>query len=931
MKSECIVVKGAREHNLKNINVTIPRNRLVVITGLSGSGKSSLAFDTLYAEGQRRYLESLSSYARQFLEKMEKPDVDSIEGLSPTIAINQKATSHNPRSTVGTVTEIYDYMRVLFARCGEVFCTECGKRITSQTVQQITDEIMRLPEGSRIAILSPLVRGRKGEYRKLLSDLLKNGFARVIVDGEMRELEDWENIELDRNKKHEIDLVVDRLLVEKDAHRRIADSVEIALRYGKGLMKVKVYHDGEESEEIFSEHFACPNCGISFPEITPRMFSFNNPYGACPACGGIGYLTFIDPGLVAPDWSKSIQEGAIVLWEEEGSHLYNRVKKQLERMGIPTDVPLEKLSEEERKVVFYGKDEFEGVITFLERKLNSEYWWERDEVASFMATKTCPQCNGDRLRKESLAVKIRGLSIGDLSRLTISELKRFFADLQFSGTQEAIAEPLLREIRSRLAFLEEVGLDYLTLNRPASTLSGGESQRIRLATQIGSGLVGVLYVLDEPTIGLHPRDNQKLIATLKKLRDLGNTVVVVEHDEETIKSADYVIDIGPGAGENGGRIIALGTPQEIMNNPQSLTGLYLSKKREIPVPAHREKPKDAWLLIKGARANNLKNIDVKIPLGLLVGITGVSGSGKSTLMEEIIYKALAQRLYHSKVEPGKFEAMLGSENIDKVIVIDQSPIGRTPRSNPATYTGVFTEIRNLFAKLPESKARGYKAGRFSFNVKGGRCEHCQGNGVIKVEMHFLPDVFVTCDQCKGKRYARETLDIKFKGKNIAEVLDMSVSEALRFFERIPTIRRKLELLERVGLGYIKLGQPATTLSGGEAQRIKLARELGKVATGRTMYLLDEPTTGLHFADVEKLLKVLMELRSKGNTVLVIEHNLDVIKSCDYLIDLGPEGGEKGGYIVAEGTPEEVAENPKSYTGQFLKEVLKLENREVCPV
>ncbi len=931
MKSEYILVKGAREHNLKNIEVKIPRNQLVVITGLSGSGKSSLAFDTLYAEGQRRYLESLSSYARQFLEKMEKPDVDFIEGLSPTIAINQKATSHNPRSTVGTVTEIYDYMRVLFARCGEVFCPECGKRITSQTVQQITDEIMQLPKGSRIAILSPLVRGRKGEYKKLLSDLLKNGFARVIIDGEMLELEDWENIELDRNKKHEIDLVVDRLLVEKEAHRRIADSVEIALRYGKGFMKVKIYHEKGEREEIFSEHFACPQCGISFPEITPRMFSFNNPYGACPACGGIGYLTFIDPGLVAPDWSKSIQEGAILPWEDESFYSKNRVKKQLERMGIPTNVSLEKLSEEERNIIFYGKGEFEGVITFLERKLNSEYWWERDEVAPFMATKTCPECKGDRLRKESLAVKIKGFSIGDLSRLTIAELRKFFTNLRFSGNQKIVAEPLLREIRSRLTFLKEVGLDYLTLNRPASTLSGGESQRIRLATQIGSGLVGVLYVLDEPTIGLHPRDNQKLIGTLKRLRNLGNTVIVVEHDEETIKSADYIIDIGPGAGEEGGQIIALGTPQEIMNNPRSLTGLYLSKKREIPVPIRREKPKDAWLIIKGARANNLKNIDVKIPLGLLVGITGVSGSGKSTLMEEIIYKALAQKIYHSRTEPGKFETILGSENIDKVIVIDQSPIGRTPRSNPATYTGVFTEIRNLFAKLPESKARGYKAGRFSFNVKGGRCEHCQGNGVIKVEMHFLPDVFVTCDQCKGKRYARETLDIKFKGKNIAEVLNMSVSEALRFFEKIPAIRRKLELLERVGLGYIKLGQPATTLSGGEAQRIKLARELGKVATGKTMYLLDEPTTGLHFADVEKLLKILMELRSKGNTILVIEHNLDVIKSCDYLIDLGPEGGERGGYIVAEGTPEEVAENPKSYTGQFLKEVLKLENREVCPV
>lgn len=935
MKDGAITIRGAREHNLKNIDLEIPRNRFVVITGLSGSGKSSLAFDTIYAEGQRRYLESLSSYARQFLERMEKPDVDSIEGLSPAIAINQKVSSHNPRSTVGTVTEIYDYMRVLFARCGKVFCPQCGKPITRQTVQQITDEILALPQGSRVFIMAPLVRGRKGEYRKLLADLFKNGFARVRINGEIVDLEEWENVELDRNKKHDIDLIVDRIVIEEDIDRRVSDSVEIALRYGKGVLKIGIWKEGEITERLFSERFACVDCGVNFPEITPRMFSFNNPYGACPRCSGLGFLTFVDPDLVVPDYSKSIEEGAIVPWDNLDPENYwgGRIRRILTARGISLQRPFGELTEEERNFILYGGDGFEGVIPLLERKLESaQDWWEQEEIAPFLSMKVCPECNGDRLRKESLSVKIQGFSIGDLSRLTIGELLEFFENLHFSGNEAVIAEPVLREIRSRLGFLKEVGLEYLTLARSAATLSGGEAQRIRLATQIGSGLVGVLYVLDEPTIGLHPRDNQKLIAILKKLRDLGNTVIVVEHDAETIRSADFVIDIGPGAGDQGGRVVATGSPQELMEHPESLTGMYLSGRKRIPVPARRKPPQGAWLVVRGARANNLKNITVRIPLGLLVGITGVSGSGKSTLLYDILYRGLSRILHGSKESVGDHDAIEGVEHIDKVIVIDQSSIGRTPRSNPATYTGVFTDIRTLFASLPESKARGYKPGRFSFNLKGGRCEACQGNGVIKIEMHFLPDVFVTCEQCQGKRYGRETLDIKYKGKSIADVLDLSVDEAMVFFENVPSIRRKLEMLQRVGLGYIKLGQPATTLSGGEAQRIKLARELGKVATGRTLYLLDEPTTGLHFADVEKLLAVLFELRDRGNTVLIIEHNLDVIKSCDYLIDLGPEGGDRGGYIVAQGTPEEVAQVPSSYTGQFLREVLFAERRnELCPV
>ncbi|MGQ9748009.1 MAG: excinuclease ABC subunit UvrA [Candidatus Caldatribacteriaceae bacterium] len=932
---EKIIIKGAREHNLKNIDVEMPRNRLIVITGLSGSGKSSLAFDTIYAEGQRRYLESLSSYARQFLEKMEKPDVDRIDGLSPAIAINQKATSHNPRSTVGTVTAIYDYMRVLFARCGHVFCPQCGRPIASQTIQQITDEVLSLPEGTRVLIMAPLVRGRKGEYRKLLGDLLKNGFVRARINGEMVELEDWENVELDRNKKHEIDLVVDRVVVEKDSERRIVDSIEIGLRYGKGIVKIGIIKDDSWEEHLFSEHFACVDCGINFPEITPRMFSFNNPYGACARCSGLGFLSFVDPLLVVPDWSKSIREGAVEPWREidPDSFLGMKIQRALRERGISTEKAFYELSEEEKNFILYGDDHFEGIITSLERKLNNaSEWWEQEEISRYLSSQLCPECHGDRLRRESLSVKIQGFSIGELSRLTVEELVDFFEKVHFEGNESVIAETILREIRSRLGFLKEVGLDYLTLNRSASTLSGGEAQRIRLATQIGSGLMGVLYVLDEPTIGLHPRDNQKLIAILKKLRDLGNTIIVVEHDAETMKSADFIIDMGPGAGDRGGEVVALGSPEEVMNHPLSVTGLYLSGRKNIPIPFHRKKPGKEWFSIQGARANNLKNITVNIPLGLLVGITGVSGSGKSTLLYDVIYSSLS-RIFHQKSKDLRgCEAMEGVEYLDKVIIIDQSPIGRTPRSNPATYTGVFTEIRSLFAKLPESRARGYAPGRFSFNVKGGRCEACQGNGVIKIEMHFLPDVFVTCEQCKGKRYARETLDIRYKGKNIAEVLDMSVEEAFHFFENIPTIRRKLEILLRVGVGYLKLGQSATTLSGGEAQRIKLARELSKIATGKTLYLLDEPTTGLHFADVEKLLSVLLELRSKGNTVLIIEHNMDVIKSCDYLIDLGPEGGERGGYVIASGTPEEIAQVPGSYTGQFLREVLGVEkNKELCSV
>jgi excinuclease ABC subunit A len=929
-----LLIKGAREHNLKNIDIEIPHHKLVVITGLSGSGKSSLAFDTIFAEGQRRYLESLSSYARQFLEKMEKPDVDLIEGLSPAIAINQKASSHNPRSTVGTVTEIYDYMRVLFSRCGKVFCPQCGKPIARQTIQQIVDEILSYPDGTRIVILAPLVRGRKGEYKKLLNDMLKNGFARSLVDGELIELEDWDSLNLDRNKKHNIDLVVDRLTTSSEEQRRLADSIEIALRYGKGLVKIGLVADGMQMEErIFSEHFSCPDCGISFPEVTPRMFSFNNPYGACPDCSGLGILNFIDPGLVIPDWSKSLDQGAIIPWNryDENHYSMNKIKRFLRDKGIAFKVPFQNLSENDRQLILYGDEDGDGIISYLEKRMKAaESWWEMDEVARFMATRTCPSCQGNRLRPESLSVKIQNQSIGDLSRYTIGDLENFFITLKLSKQDELIAATLLREIQARLHFLVEVGLSYLTLSRSAMTLSGGESQRIRLATQIGSGLVGVLYVLDEPTIGLHPRDNQKLIQTLKRLRDLGNTVIVVEHDAETMKNSDYLIDMGPGAGEKGGEVIAIGTPVEIMCNQKSLTGQYLSGKKEIPIPLERKNPQE-WLVIRGARANNLKNIDVKIPLGVMVGLTGVSGSGKSTLMEDVLYRSLSRIFYHSLAEPGDHDTIEGIESIDKVIVIDQSPIGRTPRSNPATYTGIFTEIRNLFAQLPESKARGYRPGRFSFNVKGGRCEACQGNGVIKFEMHFLPDVFVTCEYCKGKRYARETLDVTFKGKNIAEILDMSVDEAAVFFENIPVVRRKLAVLQRVGLGYIKLGQSATTLSGGEAQRIKLTKELSKIATGRTLYLLDEPTTGLHFADVEKLLDVLLELRRRGNSILIIEHNMDVIKCCDYLVDLGPEGGDQGGQLVAEGTPEEVASNPASYTGFYLREVLKIERKEFCQV
>ncbi len=927
-----ILIKGAREHNLQNIDVEIPRQKLVVITGLSGSGKSTLAFDTIYAEGQRRYLESLSSYARQFLDRMEKPDVDSIDGLSPAVAINQKASSHNPRSTVGTVTEVYDYMRVLFARCGEVFCPQCHKKVSKQTVQQISEEILSLPEGSRVMILAPLIRGRKGEYRKLLSNMLRNGFARARVDGEVMELEEWESLELDRNRKHEIDLVVDRLVVQREQERRVADSVEIALRYGKGLVRMIVVEKaGNDEERFFSEHFSCPECGISFPEITPRMFSFNNPYGACSRCSGLGSLSFVDPALVVPDNTRSIEEGAVLPWEamDEDDFRTHKIRKKLQDNEISLTVAFRELTEKQQAFVLYGNNGFEGVVSLLEKKLSrASTWWEQEEVAPFLAQRLCPECGGTRLRRESLAVKIEKWSIGDLSRLSIGELQQFFQRYEPQGNRALIASPILREIRARLGFLSEVGLEYLSLGRSASTLSGGEAQRIRLATQIGSGLVGVLYVLDEPTIGLHPRDNKKLIATLKKLRDLGNTVLVVEHDAETMESADYLVDMGPGAGREGGKIVTCGKPLEVKNNPDSLTGNFLSGRKEIPVPHRRLIPEGRWLVVKGARANNLKGIDIHVPLGLLVGLTGVSGSGKSTLMEEVIYRSLARRFSRSGERPGEHDGIEGADYLEKVLEIDQSPIGRTPRSNPATYTGIFTEIRNMFSRLPEARARGYRPGRFSFNVKGGRCEACQGNGVIKIEMHFLPDVFVTCEHCKGSRYARETLDIRYKKKSIAEVLDMTVEEASPFFENIPAIRRRIEILCKVGLGYIKLGQSATTLSGGEAQRIKLARELSKISSGKTLYLLDEPTTGLHFADVEKLLEVLFELRRRGNTVLVIEHHPDVVKSCDYLIDLGPEGGEGGGWIVAQGTPEEVATHPASHTGHFLKEVLRCDTTAI---
>jgi excinuclease ABC subunit A len=963
MASDRIIVRGAREHNLKGIDVEIPRDQLVVLTGLSGSGKSSLAFDTIYAEGQRRYVESLSAYARQFLEQMEKPEVDSIEGLSPAISIEQKTTSKNPRSTVGTVTEIYDYLRVLFARVGIPHCPSCGKVISAQTVQQMVDRIVTLPAGTRLLVLAPVVRGRKGEYKKLFYDLQRQGYSRVRVNGTVREL--GQEIDLDKNRKHTIEVVVDRLIVRDNLGSRLADSLETALRLADGIVQVEPVTatesdgpvgtkedngtkershssstgradsariggsggSGRPEPMVFSERLACADCGISFPEVSPRMFSFNNPYGACPECGGIGTRFEIDPERLVPNPARSLKAGALAPWAGRESAYFKQTLAVLaKRHKFSLDEPWSKLKKAVRDVVLFGEKDggFEGVVKTLDRRYRETQSEDaRVEIEAFMAERPCPACGGSRLRPESLGLKVGGRSIADVVRFTIKEAGAFFAALNLGEREAAIARRVLKEIRERLGFLVNVGLDYLTLDRPAATLSGGEGQRIRLATQIGSSLVGVLYILDEPSIGLHQRDNRRLLDTLKRLRDLGNTVLVVEHDEDTIRAADYVLDLGPGAGELGGHLVAVGTPDEIIANKQSLTGQYLSGARRIPVPANRRRGSGQTLTIHEPTEHNLKGMSVKIPLGTFTAVTGVSGSGKSTLVNDILYRALAQMLYRAQDRPGAHTRVEGAQHLDKVVDIDQSPIGRTPRSNPATYTGVFAFIRALFARTPEARMRGYAPGRFSFNVKGGRCEACQGDGLVKIEMHFLPDVYVTCDVCKGKRYNRETLDVRYKGASIAEVLDMTVREALTFFEAVPVIKSKLQTLDDVGLDYIRLGQSATTLSGGEAQRVKLATELSRRATGRTLYILDEPTTGLHFADIERLLDVLNRLVDQGNSVVIIEHNLDVIKTADWVIDLGPEGGDEGGRVVAAGTPEAVAmEADRSYTGQFLKPVLK---------
>jgi excinuclease ABC subunit A len=923
MASDRIIVRGAREHNLKNVDVELPRDQLVVITGLSGSGKSSLAFDTIYAEGQRRYVESLSAYARQFLEQMEKPEVDSIEGLSPAISIEQKTTSKNPRSTVGTVTEIYDYLRVLFARVGVPHCPSCGKVIAAQTVQQMVDRIMLQPAGTRLLVLAPVVRGRKGEYKKLFFDLQRQGFSRVRVNGTVREL--GEDIELDKNRKHTIEVVVDRLVVKDGLSARLADSLETALRLADGVAQAEAMDGGVPM--LFSERLACSECGISFPEVSPRMFSFNNPYGACPECGGIGTRFEIDPERVVPNTSRTLKGGALAPWAGRDSAYFRQTLSALaKRYKISLDEPWARLKKSARDVVLYGDRDggFEGVIKLLERRYRETQSEEaRREIEHFMAERPCPACGGSRLRRESLGLRIAGKSIADVVRFTIKDASGFFNGLSLGEREAAIARRVLKEIRERLGFLINVGLDYLTLDRPAGTLSGGEGQRIRLATQIGSSLVGVLYILDEPSIGLHQRDNRRLLDTLKRLRDLGNTVLVVEHDEDTIRAADYVLDLGPGAGELGGHVVAMGTPDEIIGNARSLTGQFLSGARAIAVPSARRKGNGHFITIHDPREHNLKGMPVKIPLGTFTCVTGVSGSGKSTLVNDILYRALAQMLHRAQDRPGAHTRIEGAQHVDKVVDIDQSPIGRTPRSNPATYTGVFAFIRALFARTQEARMRGYQPGRFSFNVKGGRCEACQGDGLVKIEMHFLPDVYVTCDVCKGKRYNRETLDVHYKGKNIADVLDMTVHQALAFFDAVPAIKSKLQTLHDVGLDYIRLGQSATTLSGGEAQRVKLATELSRRATGRTLYILDEPTTGLHFADIEKLLEVLNRLVDAGNTVVIIEHNLDVIKTADWVIDLGPEGGEEGGHVVATGTPESLAgQADRSYTGQFLAAALE---------
>ncbi len=937
-----IIIKGAKEHNLKNINLEIPRDKLVVITGLSGSGKSSLAFDTLYAEGQRRYVESLSSYARQFLGLMEKPDVESIEGLSPAISIDQKTTSKNPRSTVGTVTEIYDYIRLLYARVGTPYCPNCGKKIEKQSIDQIVDNVMKIKEGTRIQILAPVVRGRKGEYTKLFEDLQKDGFARVRVDGEIYDLSD--EIKLDKNKKHEIEVVVDRLVIKEDIVGRLTESIETALKQAENLVLIDIV--GEKSV-LYSCNYACPDCGFSFPELTPRMFSFNNPYGACPKCSGIGYLMKMDEDLIIPDKTKTLYDGVKAFGASTMKKGDTMAKMYFESVGkyYGIDIRNKKIKDLPKdfinKILYgTGNDEidfeytsslgtrkfkapFEGVIPTLERRHNeTKSQGMRDFYEMYMSELPCDECNGARLKKEILSIKVGGININEMTDLSVKSLQEFLRNLELTDSQKMIAEMILKEIDARLQFLIDVGLEYLTLSRSAGTLSGGEAQRIRLATQIGSGLTGVLYILDEPSIGLHQRDNDKLIATLKKLRDLGNSLLVVEHDEDTMYAADQIIDIGPGAGVHGGQVMAQGTAEEIKNVPTSITGAYLSGRKKIEVPKKRRPGNKKNIEIVNATENNLKNISVKFPLGKFICITGVSGSGKSTLINEVLYKNIAQQLNGATEKPGKCKAIKGLENIDKIINIDQSPIGRTPRSNPATYTGAFDLIRDIFASTNEAKMRGYEKGRFSFNVPGGRCESCSGDGVHRIEMHFLPDVFVPCEVCKGKRYNRETLEVKYKGKSIADVLDMTVEESLEYFANIPRIKNKIQTLYDVGLGYIKLGQPSTTLSGGEAQRVKLATELSKKATGKTLYILDEPTTGLHIADVHRLVDILQRLVDTGNTIIVIEHNLDLIKTADYIIDLGPEGGDAGGEIIAVGTPEQICKNERSYTGKFLKKYLE---------
>ena len=941
-KEDCIRIMGAREHNLKNIDVTIPRNELVVLTGLSGSGKSSLAFDTIYAEGQRRYMESLSSYARQFLGQMEKPDVDQIEGLSPAISIDQKSTNRNPRSTVGTVTEIYDYFRLLYARIGIPHCPECGRVIEKQTVDQMVDRVRLLPEGTKILVLSPVVRGKKGRHEKVLERARRAGYVRVRVDGNPYDLTE-EEIELDKNIKHSIEIIIDRLVVREGMDRRLADSLENALELAEGLAQIQVV-GGELIQ--FSQNFACPDCGISIPEIEPRSFSFNNPFGACPSCAGIGYKMEFDPELMIPDKSKSINDGAIAVlgWQscmKDGSWTNATLVGLARKFGFSLDTPWKDLTEKAKDILLNGSPEefeiqyksqssvskvayritFEGLMENTYRRYKETGERMRQEYEQFMRISPCKVCGGKRLKKESLAVTVGGRNIYDVTCLSVRDLLSFVKDLELTPQQQMIGEQILKEIRSRVSFLSNVGLDYLSLSRATATLSGGEAQRIRLATQIGSGLVGVCYILDEPSIGLHQRDNDKLLRTLKSLRDMWNTVIVVEHDEDTMRAADYIVDIGPGAGSHGGEVVACGTAEEIMSNPDSLTGQYLAGKRYIPVPAVRRKP-SGWLTVRGAAMNNLKHIDVKIPLGVLCLVTGVSGSGKSSLVNEILYNQLARDLNRARTIAGPHDGIDGEEQLDKVINIDQSPIGRTPRSNPATYTGVFDIIRDLFAGTPDAKAKGYSKGRFSFNVKGGRCEACSGDGIIKIEMHFLPDVYVPCEVCGGKRYNRETLDVKYKGKSIYDVLDMTIEEAVGFFANVPAVRDKIQTLYDVGLGYVKLGQPSTELSGGEAQRIKLAAELSRRSTGKTIYILDEPTTGLHFEDVRKLTQILQKLVEGGNSVVVIEHNLDVIKTADYIIDMGPEGGDGGGTVVACGTPEEIAKAHWSYTGYYVNKMLE---------